>query len=144
MTFQLGATLGRCRYAEVPACEPSIAPPGTSTFTALDVYQIKRRDILDFGVDFAPWMAGNGNPSLSGATWAVASGSPKTPIIESQSHTADGKTVAIIKPANDAVKGDTYYVEITATFAAVPASEGQPSIAARTLVRRIHIIVVEG
>ena len=132
-----------CRTAEVPACETCVAS-GTD-IPALATFNMKLRDKLDFAVDFTAWLVANGGASLTSATFAVSGDSPKTPTISGQAFGAAGKAVVVITPANGAVVGDAYYLDVTAQVAAtVAATANDVAIPARTLVRRINVVVAAG
>lgn len=114
---------------------------------ALGTFFIRQRDTLDYGIDFADWLSANndgGAATLTAAVWAVAATSPKTPVIVGHGFDTSGKTAVTITPAAGAVAGDAYWLEVTITVSAVPASPGFPALPARTLVRKINVVVVNG
>ncbi|WP_163103799.1 hypothetical protein, partial [Acinetobacter baumannii] len=68
-----------------------------------------------------------------------------TPSITGQSFSPAGKTVVVLKAADNAKVGDAYWLDVTATVAAVvAASAADVAIPARTIVRRIHVVVASG
>lgn len=142
--LQLDTTLVDCRTAVVPVCEPERSVDAQGTVSALGLFQHRLRDVLDYTVDFSAWIAANGGTQLDGVAWAVAADSPKTPVLSDDSFAPSGKAVVLVTPGAGATVGDTYYIEATATFAARAASADLPALPARTLVKRIHIIVVKG
>jgi hypothetical protein len=143
--FNMG--LPDCRRLVVPSCEPDIDPTQSAPLMCLTAapLQMKLRDTIDFTVDFTDWLAANGSPTLATATWAVAAASPKTPTILSSSHSPFGKTNIVITPGVNALAGDTYFLEVTVvTTATAPVLPTDLTIAARTLVRQMRVIVVNG
>ncbi|MGZ6199182.1 MAG: hypothetical protein ACXWNL_16220 [Vulcanimicrobiaceae bacterium] len=134
-----------CRIAIVPPCEQDGDASQSAPIAALACFQMKIRDTLDFTVDFSQWIAANGNPVLSNALFAAAVDSPSAPSISGQAFTPGGKCVVVLHAAEGAKAGDAYYLDITATLAAtVPASVADVVIPARTLVRRIHVVLTNG
>jgi hypothetical protein len=134
-----------CRIATVPPCENDTDASQSAPIAALACFQMKIRDTLDFTVDFTQWIAANGNPAITAATFAAASDSPSAPTISGQAFTPTGKAVVVLHAAQGAKAGDAYYLDITATLAAtVPASPLDVAIPARTLVRRIHVVLANG
>jgi hypothetical protein len=133
-----------CRTVIVPACEAdTIAEQGTP-IPALACFQMRMRDTIDFAVDFSQWLAKNGGAVLSNAQFAVASDSPKTPVIVGQAFAPSGKClIALSKHVSSPAVGDAYWLDITATVAAV-TPVGGAAIPARTLVSRIHVVLVNG
>jgi len=108
-----------CRIATVPPCEQDVDASQTAPVAALACFQMKIRDTLDFTVDFTQWIAANGNPG--------------------------GKCVVVLHAASGAKAGDAYYLDVTATLAATaPATTADVAIPARTLVRRIHVVLANG
>lgn len=134
-----------CRIAIVPPCENDTDASQTAPVAALACFQMKIRDTLDFTVDFSQWIAANGNPVLSNAVFAAASDSPSAPSISGQAFTPGGKCVVVLHAASGAKAGDAYYLDVTATIAATtPATSADVAIPARTLVRRIHVVLANG
>jgi hypothetical protein len=134
-----------CRYVKVPACERDGDPAQSAPIEALACFQMRIRDKVDFKVDFADWLAQNGHATLTGATFAVATDSPSTPTISAQVYAAGGLCVVVLLAAVDAKAGDAYYLDITAQISATTAvGPNDVVIPARTLVRRIHVVVVNG
>lgn len=134
-----------CRSVTVPACEPDGDASQSAAIAALACFQMRKRDTVDFIVDFSDWLRANGNAVLSAATFAVASDSPKTPTLAGQAFVAAGKCVAVLTAANDALAGDAYYLDLSVTIAATtPVAPTDVAIPQRTLVRRIHVVVVNG
>lgn len=136
------------RYANMPVgrdCHDDVRLG--ATVPALGTFFIRQRDTLDFGIDFTDWLAANndgGAVTLTTAVWAVAATSPKTPIIVGSGFDPAGKTSVTITPAAAAVAGDAYWMEVIITVSAVAASAGFPALPARTLVRKVNIVVVNG
>lgn len=134
-----------CRSVTVPACEPDGDASQSASIAALSLFQIRKRDTVDFSVDWSEWLKANGNAQLSAATFAASADSPKTPTISGQAFSPAGKCVVVLTAANDALAGDAYYIDLTITVAAtVAALPSDVAIPARTLVRRIHVVVVNG
>jgi hypothetical protein len=140
-----GSGVAGCRTYAVPVCDnlgdsaPNAQVPAAATFN------LNLRDSLDFSVDFSAWLGANGNPALTNAVWAVAVGSPKTPPIVGQAFSAQGMTTVVISAASGAIPGDAYWLDVTASIGATtPTNVGDVAIPARTIVRRIYIIVVSG
>jgi hypothetical protein len=134
-----------CRLATVPACENDGDAAQSAPIAALACFQMRIRDTLDFTVDFSQWLAANGTPVVTDAQFVAASDSPSAPSITGQAFTPTGKCVVVLHGAEGAKAGDAYYLDITASLAAtVPASPLDVAIPARTLVRRIHVVVVNG
>ena len=134
-----------CRIATVLPCEQDTDASQSAPIAALALFQMKIRDTLDFTVDFSQWIAANGSPVMSAATFAVASDSPSQPTISGQAFTPVGKAVVVLHAANGAKAGDAFYLDVTATLAAtVPALPTDVAIPARTLVRRIHVVLANG
>jgi hypothetical protein len=134
-----------CRLAIVPACENDGDASQSASIAALACFQMKIRDTLDFTVDFSTWIAANGSPVMSNAVFAISADSPSQPTLAGQAFTPGGKCVVVLHAAVGAKAGDAYYLDITATLAAtVPASPADVVIPARTLVRRIHVVLANG
>lgn len=137
-----------CRVATVPACELDVDASQTASIAALACFQMKIRDDIDFTVDFSTWLAANGSPVMTGATFAISSDSPSQPTIVGQAFSPGGKSVAVLKAGTTqtaAKAGDAYYLDVTAVFAATaPVSPADVAIPSRTLVRRIHVVVANG
>jgi hypothetical protein len=134
-----------CRSVVVPACEPDLKAEQGSDIPALACFQLRLRDQIDFKVDFSQWLLANGNAQLSSAQFAVATGSPGTPTIVGQAFSPAGKCAVVLAAANNAKAGDAYWLDLTATVAAVPAvGATDVAIPARTIVRRIHVVVANG
>jgi hypothetical protein len=147
--FQFSQNQGTpdCRSVVVPACEPDIDPSQSASINCLtgQPLQFKLRDTMDFSVDFTQWLAANGAPTIASATWAVAANSPKTPVISSQAFVPAGMTNVVLKNPDNALAGDTYYMQITMTTSVtVPTLPTVVPIGPRTLVRQINIITVAG
>lgn len=133
------------RYVAMPAAEPDIGAAPGSPILALALFEIRLRDVLDFTVDFATWLGANGGSTLTAATWSVAAGSPKTPTISGQAFAPAGRVTAVLAPGAGAVTGDTYWMDISVTVGATTVvNPNDVVIPARTLVRRVNIIVVNG
>lgn len=134
-----------CRSVVVPACEQDGDASQTAPIAALALFQMRIRDTLDFQVDFSQWLAQNGNPVLTGATFAVAAGSPSAPTLVGQAFTPGGRCVVVLAAPIGAKAGDAYYLDITANIGATVAlMPTDVAIPARTLVRRINVILVNG
>lgn len=134
-----------CRTAIVSACEPALDPAPDADIPALDCFYMRIRDALDFTVDFGPWLQANGNAQLSAAEFSVASDSPATPILGATVFNPAGKCIVLVTPAVAAVVGDAYWIDIEVTVAAVVAlAPTDVAIPARTLVRRIHVVIAKG
>ena len=134
-----------CRSVVVPACEPDVNAEQGADIPALACFQLRLRDTIDYKVDFSQWLQANGNAQLNAANFAAASNSPSTPSITGQSFSPAGKTVVVLKAADNAKVGDAYWLDVTATGAAVvAASAADVAIPARTIVRRIHVVVASG
>lgn len=134
-----------CRVAIVPPCENDADASQSAPISALACFQMKIRDTLDFTVDFSQWIAANGHPAVTNALFAAASGSPSAPSITGQAFTPGGKCVVVLHAAEGAKAGDAYYLDITVALAATaPATTAELAIPARTLVRRIHVVLANG
>lgn len=134
-----------CRSVTVPACEPDGDASQSASIAALASFQMRKRDTVDFTVDFSEWLKQNGNASLSAATFAAAADSPKAPTISGQAYAPAGKCVVVLQASAGAMAGDAYYLDLTVTVAAtVPVSPTDVAIPARTLVRRINVVVING
>lgn len=133
-----------CRTVVVPSCERDFDTSQGSVVEALALFQIRIRDTIDFTVDFSEWLRANGNAQLSAATFAVAAQSPQQPEIVEQVFSPLGKCVVVLAVGDGAVVGNAYHIDVTVTVAAVAATPGEVAIPARTLVRRIHVVVVNG
>jgi hypothetical protein len=134
-----------CRIAIVPPCENDGDASQSAPIAALACFQMKIRDTLDFTVDFSAWIAANGNPVMTAALFATAADSPSAPTISGQAFTPGGKCVVVLHAAEGAKAGDAYYLDVTATLAATtPATTADVAIPARTLVRRIHVVLANG
>lgn len=134
-----------CRSVIVPACERDGDAGQSAPIEALALFQMRIRDKIDFVVDFSQWLAANGNPTLTGATFAAAAESPSAPSISAQAFVPAGKCVVVLTAPEGAKAGDAYWLDVTAEIA--PTTPVQPTdvpIPARTLVRRIHVVVVNG
>lgn len=133
-----------CRSVTVPACEPDGDASQSASIAALACFQMRKRDTIDFTVDWSDWLKQNGNAMLSAATFSVATDSPKTPTL-TQAFAPGGKCVVVLTAANDALAGDAYYIDLSVTVAATTAvGPNDVAIPARTLVRRIHVVVING
>lgn len=134
-----------CRVVSVPTCEPD-QDLSANGVVALATFQIRLRDTIDFTADFGAWLAANGNASLTtGSAWAVASGSPKTPTIAGGGYSPQGRIVTVLSCPNGAVVGDAFWMDVTANIAATtPTNPGDVAIPARSIKRRVNIIVVNG
>lgn len=134
-----------CRAVVVPPCEADGDAAQSAPIEALALFQMRIRDKVDFQVDFSQWLQANGNPTLTGATFAVASDSPSTPTIAGQAFVAAGKCVVVLTAPEGAKAGDAYWLDVTAQVGATtPVAPTDVPIPARTLVRRIHVVVVNG
>lgn len=141
-----------CRSVSVPACERDCDAGESSDVEALALFQIKLRDTIDFTVDFTDWLVANGGALLTSATFTIATESPQTPTIAGQAFTPAGKCAVVLTPtaADDggnggAEVGNAYYLDVNVSVAATIAmTPNDLAIPARTLVRRIHVIVVHG
>lgn len=136
-----------CRVAVVQPCETDVDTSNAQSqqIAALGLFQMKLRDTVDFRVDFSQWLAANGGPVLTAAAWAVAATSPKTPTITGSAFVPAGMTAVVLKAPDGASAGDTYYLDITASIGATsPSLPTDVALPARTLVRRINVIVVQG
>lgn len=138
-------SLPDCRTVVVPRCEPDTDASQGAPILALATFQMYIRDNVDFTVDFSQWLAANGGAQLSAATFAVAADSPKTPTISGQAFSAAGKCSVVLKAGVGATPGDAFYLDVTVTVAATTAVlPTDVAIPARTLVRRIHVVLVNG
>lgn len=136
-----------CRRVSLPACEDTTDLSQSAPVPSLAVFQLRLRDVaVDFGIEMADWLAANGAAAISGVTWAAAADSPKVPVIAGSGFdTVTGSVVVFVTPGAGAVAGDAYWLEATITIAAIAASAQNPiAYPARTLVRRINIVVVAG
>ena len=134
-----------CRRVELAVCETDLDPSPNAPILAVATFQIKKRDTLDFTLDMMSWLAANGNAQLTGAVWAVAAGSPSTPTIQGSAHSPQGVMTVVITPGNDDAPGSAYWLEVTIQVGeTTPINPGDVAIPARTLVRRINIVVVAG
>lgn len=134
-----------CRTVTVPACEPDGDASQSASIAALACFQMRKRDTVDFTVDFSDWLKANGNAQLSAATFAAATDSPSAPTLSGQAYAPAGKCVVVLQASNGAMAGDAYYIDLTVTVAAtVPVTPSDVAIPARTLVRRIHVVVING
>jgi hypothetical protein len=147
LTNSINMGLPDCRIAVVPACEADVDPAQSALFYALNgaPFQMRLRDTMDFAADFTAWLAANGSPLIATAVWAVAANSPKTPVIASQSFSPNGMCNFVLRAGVSPLPGDTYYLEVTVTTAAtVAAGPNTVAIGARTLIRRINVVLVNG
>lgn len=134
-----------CRTVVVPSCEPDGDAAQSAPIGALALFQMRIRDKVDFQVDFSQWLAANGNPVLTGATFAASADSPSAPTIEGQAFVPAGKCVVVLSAPVGAKAGDAYYLDITAQIGATtPVLPTDVAIPARSLVRRINVIVING
>lgn len=133
-----------CRLIAVPACERDGDQSQSAPINALACFQLRMRDTLDFTVDFTQWLAGNGNPILTSATFAASSESPSAPTIAGQAFSPTGKCVVVLSASQGAVAGDAYYLDISVTTGPTVAVAPDVVIPSRTLVRRIHVVVING
>ena len=139
------STVPDCRTVVVPACEVDVSTEQGGDIPALACFQLRLRDQIDFTVDFSQWLARNGNAQISNAQFAAASNSPGTPTIVGQAFSATGKCVVVLAAPAGAKAGDAYWLDVTATVAAVAAvNPADVAIPARTIVRRIHVVVANG
>lgn len=129
----------------VPVDEPELRGGGAQAFAAA-TFELRQRDSLDFAVDFSTWLAANGsNAQIDDAEWSVAEKSPKTPVILGNGFSPAGRCVVVVKAAEGAVVGDGYWLDVKVTVGATTAtSPEEVALPARTLVRRIAVIVVAG
>ena len=143
-TLPLSST-DACRTITVPLCE---IPPDTSQSApvpAMTLFYLRLRDALDYTVDFGPWLAAYGAGKLASAVWTVATTSPKIPTIVNAGFDPTGLTAAVIAPGAGAIPGDAYWVDLTVTTAPIPLSGSNLlALPARTLVRRVNFVVVNG
>lgn len=134
-----------CRAVEVPPCERDIDPAQGASIEALALFQMRLRDTVDFTVDFGKWLVTNGNARLSTAVFAIASDSPSTPVIAGQAFNQAGRCVVALSAGVGAKAGDAFYLDLTVTVGATtPAGANEVAIPARTLVRRIHVVLANG
>ena len=134
-----------CRRVELAVCETDLDPSPNAPVLAVATFQIKKRDTLDFTLDMMNWLATNGNAQLTGATWALASGSPNTPTIVGSAFSPQGVMTVVITPDGGDAPGSAYWLEVTIHIGeTTPINPGEVAIPARTLVRRINIVVVAG
>lgn len=133
-----------CRYAVHPDCEPPGLATQDEAILVLQTFQIRARDTLDFGIDMTGWLGANNSPDIIGVSWSVTPDSPATPTINSQSFDKASKVSVVITPAATAKGGDAYHLEAKIDLDAVQASAGVPAIAARSIYRRIRVVVVNG
>ncbi len=146
LTFGTLPNSGNGRTFTLPTTDVALSS-STTTVPPVATFQMRARDVLDFSVDATAWLAANGSGAvLTAAQWAVAAGSPKTPTISGQGFDQTGLTSAVIAAANTAAPGDVYSLDITLTVGPCPPANdpGGFTIPARTLVRRIQIMVVAG
>lgn len=134
-----------CRIAIVPPCERDTDASLNAPIGALALFQMKTRDELDFTVDFSQWLAANGNPVLTAATFAVSADSPSAPTLSAQAFVPGGKCVVVLTAPDGAKAGDAYYLDVSAQIGATtPTLPTDVPIPARKLVRRIHVVLVNG
>lgn len=134
-----------CRIAVVAPCELDGDPSQSAPIPALDTFQMKIRDTTDFRVDFSQWLAANGNPILTAATFTVADDSPSTPEIIGQAFVPAGKCVIVIAAADGAKAGDAFWLDITVHVGVAAAVlPTDVAIPARVLTRRINVVLVNG
>ena len=136
---------GPCRTAQIAACEVDAPPSQNDPILAVGTFYLHLRDSLDFSVDLSKWLAANGGAQLTGAAWAVAADSPKTPVLTGVAFSPQGKSSVVVTPGAEAVAGDAYWLDVTLTIGAtVSVNVGDVALPARTMVRRIHIVIVKG
>jgi hypothetical protein len=134
-----------CRRVALPVCERDQPPRPNATIDAIATFQLRQRDTLDFTIDMSAWLGANGNAQLTAASWAVASGSPKTPTMASNAFSPQGHVVVVLTAASDAQPGDAYWLDATISIGATqPTNVGDVAIPARTIVRRIYVVVAAG
>lgn len=132
------------RIVSVPTCEP-VEDTNSIGRPSLHLFFMPIDDTLDYGLDFGDWISQNGGPRMSDAEWAVASDSPDQPgSIANSSFTPGGLTVVSVTNGVAVEVGDVYYLQCTATFAAILAAEDTLARPERKLVRRLHIKLVRG
>jgi hypothetical protein len=145
LIYQQQAGPPDCRLAVVPPCEFDTDPAQNAPILALACFQMRMRDTIDFRVDFSKWLAANGNPTITAATFAAAAESPSDPSISGQAFTPSGMCVVVLNAPDGSKPGDAYHLDITVTVGAtIPVSPTDVAIPSRTLVRRIHVVVVNG
>ena len=134
-----------CRTVIVPGCEITLNPSDLS-IPAEALFQIRLRDIMDFSVDFSAWLTSTHGALLASVVWTIAALSPKIPIISSTVFDSSGPAVAIIAPGLLAAVGDAYYIDVTGVTLPTLISAGSATltIPARTITRRVNILVVAG
>jgi hypothetical protein len=133
-----------CRYARMPACDPVGDASPSANVPAVGVFQLRSRDTLDFGIDLRDWLAANFSPEIANVAWTVAPNSPHVPIIVGSSYEKDSRVSVVLTPNAGATGGNSYFLEAAIQIAPVAAQTGIPALPARTLHRRIHIVVVNG
>lgn len=138
-----------CRYVAMPICEAEHTDVSQGApIPALGVFYMRQRDTLDFGVDFTNWLVANSNGAspltIASATWGASADSPKTPTIVGEGFDPAGRVAVIVAAPPGALAGDSYWLDLTMTTTALPASQGYPAMPGRTVVRRIKLVVVNG
>lgn len=128
-----------CRRAYVDPCDATPGPNGA--IPALFLFRKAQGEKIDFGIDWVAWCKAN-RCKLENSTWSVATNSPSSPIVEDMTRFSEsGETMIVLSGGND---GDTYYLDNTVTTTVVPAEGDYAEGPARTLVRRIHVLVDAG
>lgn len=143
--FLINDTVGPCRTAAVPACETNVPADPAASVEAVGYFQLRLRDEIDYTLDFSAWIVANGSPQVTDAVWAVAASSPKTPVILDSAFSPQGKCVVVLKPGVGALIGDAYWLDCTVSLGPTTAvNPGDVALPARKIVRRIHVVVVNG
>lgn len=138
-----------CRTYRVPACEAAQST-SSSAVPAAATFQVRQRDVLDFDVDASDFLASLGSDAkLASAVFSVASSVTLAgtvagaPTISGQGHSDDGVASVVLAPHSAAAVGDVYTLDCTLVTTSTSLAQGV-TLPARTIVRRIVIIVVAG
>ena len=143
--WQLPQGAPDCRRVVLPICETDQPPMPNAAINAVATFQLRQRDTLDFTLDASAWLGANGNAQLTGAAWTVATGSPKTPTIVSSAWSPQGHAVVVLAVGAGAAVGDAYWLDVMLAIGpTTPTNVGDVAISARTVVRRIYVVVAAG
>lgn len=131
------------RRVKMPVQEPTnVATAPSASVPALAQFFKAARDTMDFGIDFTDWLIANGNTQATNIVYSEGDDSPQSPTIASQSFSKTGESAVLI---SGGAIGDAYYIDCTVTVDEVQVREDNPAaIGTRTIVRRIHVVVVAG
>ena len=143
MQFYATPVANQPRRVKMPVQEPTnVATAPSAAVPALAQFFKAARDTLDFGIDFSDWLIANGNTQATNIVYTEGDDSPQTPTIASQSFSPLGESAVLL---SGGAVGDAYYIDATLTVDQVQVREDNPAaIGTRTIVRRIHIVVVAG